>query len=810
MIKVAHFKFILVFISLQVIINNAFALNTSVPETAIKGTVIDSTTHNPIEFANAVLFNDNKDVIAGSMTSMNGTFEFKNVEHGKYILCISIIGYKKYISKEFYLKRNETIDLGNVFLQDESSMLGEVVIKSKAKLIQNNGDKVIYNAKADLGNKAGSATDVLRNTPMVTVDAKGEIKLRGNANITILLNGLPSSIMAKNIKEALKSIPAATIESIEVITTPSAKYEAEGSAGIINIVTKKKSNGTNGSIDLTAGNLEQSMNAEISLDKEKFNYDLSFGLMQEKESIASELNRTSLVNGIETGKLIQNTHAKQRYKGTNIEFSTEYQADSTQKMGASISYWNDKMPMNSSFYNSYENMLSELEYNQTSEQKMNFNLIDISLNYQKKFKQKGQELQLVGQYGSNVEKSSYQTNQVKLTGQPYFAENGSNTSKNNDLSFQTDYSHPIAKTGKSILETGMRYGRSSSASEYSVLKGIHNDDASPSDDMNYSQNIYASYLSLKFETNNKWIIRPGLRYEATQLHGNLNRNATSFNASFDNWVPSFLISKKMGENHDVKLNYTERIRRPEIWDLNPYVNASDPQNIVYGNPHLRPETTRMVEFGYMYGNVSGFSINNSLFFNSNKNGIDYLSIVDSAGVSKTTSYNIAAIQRIGVNTNIYMPINENWNLSSDIEIYQVWFDSNALKVNNDAFFYSLGINSSYSLPSDFTVQVSADYNNGMASLQGKSSSYYSYRFSIGKELFKRNAILTLNVNNPFRNSQMQSRYLQAPTFFSKSVERYYDRSFTVSFCWRFGGFQSVDKNNNPMPDRSLKKKISKI
>ncbi|NJK98660.1 MAG: TonB-dependent receptor plug domain-containing protein, partial [Bacteroidales bacterium] len=218
-------------------------------------------------------------------------------------------------------------------------MLNEVVVVGAKALVQNKGDKLVYNAKADIGNKSGSATDVLRNTPMVTVDAGGEIKLRGNGNIKVLINGLPSNIMAKNLKEALKTIPAGTIESIEVITTPSAKYEAEGAAGIINIITKKKIKGTNGSVDLSGGNLEQSGNLELNMAKEKFDYSLSLNTSRENERSISELKRTSFLNGTETGNLLQNAKATQRFTGSGLDFSANYLPDSTQKIGTSISYW---------------------------------------------------------------------------------------------------------------------------------------------------------------------------------------------------------------------------------------------------------------------------------------------------------------------------------------------------------------------------------------------------------------------------------------------------------------------------------------
>jgi ferric enterobactin receptor len=770
----------------------------------IKGCVVDSATNLPLEFATLILLNENKTVVKTFTTSNEGSFEWTMNKTGNYVVCISLIGYKKYYSKQISVYSNKIIDLGRIHLQGDGGILDEVVVKNRKTLIKNKGDKLVYNAKADIGNKAGSAMDVLRNAPMVNVDATGGIKLRGNSNIKVLLNGQPSNIMAKNLKEALKTIPAGTIESIEVITTPSAKYEAEGAAGIINIITKKKSIGTNGTIDLSAGNLEQSISAELNVAKGKFDYNLSLSSIREKENNKSELKRTSLNNGVETGYLLQNTQAKQRYMGSNIDLSVDYQMDSTQKIGTTISFWKDNMPLISSLYNLYESKQNKSEYIQTGEQKDKFIFIDFSINYQKKFKRKGQELQLVSQFNNNADKSDYITNQVYLSEQQFSSENSFNTSNSKDLGFQADYAHPFDKSGKNILETGIRYGRNISTSKYSVFNNNFSEDLSRSDDMEYYQNIYAAYFSFKIEIQNEWTFRPGLRYESTRLGGDFKRNEPSFKASFSNWVPCFLITKKIREKHDIKLNYTERIRRPWLWDLNPYVNASDPRNITYGNPHLRPEITRMLEAGYMYSATSGFSFNNSIYFNSNTNGIESLSEVDSLGVSRTTPRNIATIQRMGTNVNLYMPINENWLVSSDIEFYHVWFESKALFVKNDANFYSISLNSSYTFPADLTIQVSGDYNNGNISLQGESSSFYTYRFSIRKEFFKSRASLTVNVNNPFQNSQVQWNYLKSQTFNSKSSDWYYNRSFTVSFSWRFGGSRSVKENMLPKIDEQSK------
>lgn len=803
MIQTAHFGFFLFFLLIQPLENHIFAQNLPVMETSVTGAVLDSATRQPVELANAFLLNKNKEVVASTFTSATGTFKFSDINPGSYIICVSFIGYKRYYSDTISIETGQTLEIGYISLADESQVMEEVVIRSQQMRIQTKDDKLVYHANADIGNKAGSAIDVLRNTPMVTVDASGGIKLRGNSNIQILLNGVPSNIMAKNLKEALKSIPASTIESIEIITTPSARYEAEGAGGIINIVTKKKTRGTNGMIDLGAGNLEQSLHAEASITKKKFSSNISLGLINEKEILVSERNRTSLTDQAATGTLFQNNRTTQYYRGSNTEFSLEYRADSTQNIRAGISYWNDHMPVKSTLYNLSEIKQNQSEYNQSSKQKNHFNLLDFSLNYQKKFKRKAQEIQLLGQYSNIGEKSAYRTNQVSLKGQPDFTENSSNTGKNNDWSFQADYTHPFNQTGRSILETGIRYAQNRSLSNYSVYNTLIGEDTSRSDEMNYFQTILAAYLSLKFETKNHWIFRPGLRYESTRIGGDFKRNGASFRSLFGNWVPSILISKPIGEKHLFKLNYTERIRRPEIWDLNPYVNASDPKNLTFGNPNLRPELTRTLELGHTFATASGLSLNTGLFFHSNTNGIEYVTGVDSLGISRTTPQNIAAVRRIGFHSNNYFPISENWIIGSAFEVYHVWLDSKALQVKNNATIYSIGINSSYTLPADFSVQLSADYHNGQAFLQGNSSFYYTYRLSINKE-FKDKASITVNLNNPFRRNQAQRTTLNAPDFYSNTTERHYDRSFTVTFSWRFGRSPRQTAEDRYAPDTESK------
>ena len=263
----AFFTLLAVFAS-QLTFGQDLTGNTAVIE--IKGTVLDSANRKPIEIAIVSIWVDGK-VIASAVTDQAGKFQLVTTEPAPKEILVSFIGYENY--KSPLEGRSQTLEIQ---LRSKDLSLTEVVISGKKTLLQTSGDKMIYNASADISNKAGSASDVLRKVPLLTVGIDGEVKMRGNSNLKVLLNGMSSGIMAKNLKEALTMIPASSITSIEVITSPSAKYEAEGAAGVINIITKKNILGTSGNLNISGGNLEQSINASMNIARDKFDY--SFNL----------------------------------------------------------------------------------------------------------------------------------------------------------------------------------------------------------------------------------------------------------------------------------------------------------------------------------------------------------------------------------------------------------------------------------------------------------------------------------------------------------------------------------------------------
>jgi outer membrane receptor for ferrienterochelin and colicin len=793
MFKSLAFFFLIICLFLLTPFNDLRAQNGTASENLfVKGILIDPTDNLPLAGATLFLENQQGTVIKSTVSADTGIFAIALPQKGSYRIKATYIGFVDYIS-ELITVDSESIDLGTIMIFKKEELLESVTITTRKRpLIENKGDRMIYNAGSDISNKAGTATDVLRKAPMLTVGAEGEVKMRGNSNIKVLLNGMPSGIIAKNLKEALKMISASSIETVEVITNPSAKYDAEGAAGVINIITKKKIKGTSGNLDLAGGNLEQSANLALNMAVEKFNFSLLLNTSNSKELSTSLLDRTSLLNGQANGRLVQKREATQRNKGNYGSFTTEYKIDSLQKVETTISFWKGGWPTKSNLYNLYKKDMETSQYNQKSNQDAAFNYYDISLNYQKKFKREGQEIQFVGQASKSDDASEYTTDQFRPDGVLVFTERSPNKGNNTDWSAQLDYAHPISKTGKNTIDIGAKYLGNKSKSDYKVFNTLNPVAESRSDVMRYFQNIFSAYVSINLKTDTNWGFRPGLRFETTSLGGAFQNNTPSFGSNYKNWVPSMLITKKLNEKHEMKLNYTERVRRPWIWDLNPYVDASDPNNITSGNPNLKPELNRMLELGHAYSATSGFSLNSSLYFHSNSNAIESITTLDAAGVSYTTSQNIAANRRLGTNLNASLQLNDNWILNTGGELFYLKFNSKSMNLHKEGVFYTVNLNNSYTLPNDFSIMASGEYGNGYITLQGENSANYSYRFAARKEMLNKKASLTLSTTNPFQNKFSQRSRATAPSFESTTSTSFYNRSITLSFAWQFGGLKSSD------------------
>lgn len=778
-----HFKY---YYFILLLLATAVSAQESSSQTTIKGTICDAA-DNKFLPGSAVVLEEKGSIIKSVLADSLGKFALTAEAGNKYTLKITCLGYAPYLME--FTANSETPDLGRIMLSAEGQLLEEVTIKASGRkpVIQSKADRIIYNASSDISNKAGTAADVLRKAPMLTVNADGELKMRGSSSIKVLLNGVPSGILAKNLKEALKTIPAASIQSVEVITSPSSKYEAEGSGGVINIITKKKLKGTSGTLDMAAGNLEQSSSLTLGKFSEKYDISLQAGLMNGITKGVYELNRRGGAGNGESMSLLQESGTKERDGGAYVGITVAYKIDTLQRIEVSGMYWRGMWPKRINLRNILSSGDSVEQYTQHSHNEGSFNSYEFSMGYQKKFERVGQELHLTGQVSLYDDVSSYKTNRFSMLGVPLFSEHGPNNGKGNEYSIQADYSHPLSDSGSSTFETGLKYLSGSSNTSYTVSNtDFPSGDPARSNAMKHFQNVFSAYGSLQLFFGDGWSLKPGIRFENTNLKGSFQTAVPSFGSNYSNLVSSVLLTKEINDAHQMKLNFSERIRRPWIWDMNPFVDASDPNNLRSGNPALRPELTRTAELGHTYSSQSGLSLTSSIYFKGSNNAMESVTTVNENGRTHTNTQNIGSNSRIGASVNLFFKPLPKWSVTSGADLYQIKFESDQLKLSNKGAFVNLSFNTSFELGSNYSLQASGDYSNGAVTLQGNSSYLYSYRFSARRELLRKKASLTLTACNPFQQEFRQTGTVMLPAFQDKSVSRYFNRSVILSFSWQFG------------------------
>lgn len=777
----------------------------------ISGSLTDSVSTKPIAFATAALQQDNK-LFTGATTDASGNFLISNVPLGKYKLVISFVGYKSKTLPVNLSTEKPELHLTNLQLSPDTKILGGVTVTGQKALVEDKGDRLVYNAEKDISNAGGTAADVLRKVPTLTVDLNGNVQMRGNSNLKVLVNGKPSAMMARNLADALRQMPANVIKSVEVITSPGAKYDAEGSAGVINIITKKGLQGFNGSTNVTVGNYNRSLGTNISLKKKKIGLTLSANGYQYRNQWESQSTRTTLFNNTPVNILTQSSAADNTGTGGYGEMSFDYDPDSLSRINFSANVWGGNYPNNSILLNRLTNPAGqELQAFRNDRRFRNpYGNGQLDLGYTKNFKKPDQEFAFLTQFSRMPDNYFYDTDSYSMAEQLTYRQHSSNYSRNKEYTVQTDYTHPFTLKGRrdttSIkLEIGAKGILRDIGSEYRVEESQNGEGElvpNPilSNDFNYKQQVTSGYTALRLDTKRKWSLNIGARLEHTDIKGDFVSTQTKITNQYNNLIPSITLSKGI-KTQTIKVSYTQRIQRPLIWYLNPWLNASDTLNVNTGNPYLKPELNHATEIGYNLNTKKGLSLNTALYWRFTDNAIEYLTAVDASGVSLSKPQNIATRQTYGLNVNLSGQPNKNWNLNGGGDLRFVDLRSTALDQRNDGYIWNFNFNSTYKLPKDYSIQANGNFGSGWISLQGTNSGYYWYGFAGKREFWDKKASLTLGLNNPFKRAIKQTGRQEASTFISDFSSLYVNRSARLTFEWRFGqmsagGGKQTKKINN--------------
>jgi outer membrane receptor protein involved in Fe transport len=784
------------------------AAQTSSGIGSIKGAIIDSLTKEKVELITISLANlATGKVVDGTMTDDKGKFSLENIKEGKYKLNIAFIGYKSLTINPIEITSEKPdINLGTISLAPLVQMTQEVVVKGEKSLIEEKVDRTVYNAEADATNKGADASEVLRKVPMLSVDLDGNVSMRGSQNVKVLINGKPSTITAGSVADALKQIPSDQIKSVEVITSPSSKYDAEGSAGIINIILKKNNlEGYSLNVDGSAGYRMSSLGLNGSYRKGKMGFSLG-GHGRAVYNVPGEFENTQITNnsnGTQTLNKQSANNQNQRIFGA-YTLGWDYDINKKNSINSSVKY---------SFrnINTEQNNLrtSSYKYTTTFDSLLNSstratttadlsNTIDANLNYIRTFDKPQREFNLMALYSINNRTNDF----ISSNSEPDTRRlKNLNTSSNQEITLQADFTTPI--DSNQIVELGLKTITRQVQSDYEYLFAnsatesfIPSTNTDLSNSFKYNQNVSSGYLSYTVNFLKTYSLKAGSRYEYTTIDANFgNQNAVSI-PSYGVIVPSINISKRLTNGNTLKASYTRRIQRPSLQFLNPNFQTTNPLNVTIGNPRLNPEYTNNYELAYSTM-IKSTNLSIAAFVKNTDNSIQ--SVRDILGDTIRTTYqNIGKEDAYGFNIFANARLLQNkLTINGGVDAYYAVLDN---KVSNPLYAASnkgwvLGYRASgaYKLPKDWSVQLFGFYRGRSVQLQGYQGGFGIYSLALKKDFNNKKASLGFGFDNIFTPSFYIRNELTSPVISQKSVTTLHNLSFKITFSYNFGGMNVNDK-----------------
>ena len=790
----------------------------------ITGKIVDSASKAPLEYATVTLFLKGQiKPVNGGTTDKNGVYTITDVRDTVFNIVFEFIGFNPHTLTNVAVNgKKGTINLPTILLARKTGVLQDVVIVARGKLIENKIDKMVFNAERDVTSQSGVATDVLKKVPQVSVDADGNVQLAGSGGIRFLINGKPSSAFGSSITDVLQSIPASQIKSIEVITNPGAKYDAAGMGGIINIILKSNTaKGYNGNISVTAGTLQQngSMNFNVRNGTFGMNAFVS-GNARLKSTVPFVSDRyTTDINNHQTD-LHQEGYGHFSRSGyqTGLGFDWTLQKKNNFSGAFSYNHFGNNgggfTTQSQQYYtgNVPGNILSSINTNNN----FKFHNIDAELNYKRTFNKEDQELEInvnssFGNDNSNGNNSQYLLPQDSL----YYGTQSINPGKIRETEIKADYTQPLMEDV--ILGVGSKVSfydinSTSEVTRYQPTLKQYLFNSSLSNNLDYHQKVYAFYSEISFPLGKLLNVKLGGRYERTEINSYYSNSIQQVKIpGYNTFVPSIYLSKKIGENQNIKLSYSKRIERPDYHDLNPFVNTNDPKNLTAGNPYLLPEIGHRIELGYSKDVENVGSVMVSLFYRINDHDIQpYIIYYPSFKVGDSTYTNVS----VNTRQNIGMEKNAGINFFADLHISgkftvrsnTFFFHRHTINVidpgfNSNSFNYRFNLNATYQATPTLVGEFFGNFNSARHEAQGNYPSFTSYNIAIRKQFWNKKGSIAFTTTNPFNKYVTQQTNLFGSNFTATTARKIPFRSFGLNFTWKFGKLEF--KQNKEERDSNL-------
>lgn len=775
----------------------------------VKGKIVDNETKQPLEYATIVLTPVNGKNITGGLTDSKGDFSIE-VKKGNYNISVEFISFKsKKINNSSLLKDT---DLGTIYLSSDTQTLNEVEIIAEKSTVEIHLDKKIYNVGKDMTVKGGTASDVLDNVPSVDVDVEGNVSLRGNDNVRILVNGKPSGLVGLSGTDALRQLPADAIEKVEVITSPSARYDAEGTAGILNIVLRKgKALGFNGSVTATAGDPDNfGGSANLNLRTKKFNLFTNSGYNYRKAPGNSYNNTTYFdeFNNILSSKEENRLYNRKR-NSFNTRFGIEYYLTDKSTLTGTVLYReSDGLDISNNTSNEFDALNNLTRTNERIERDDENNKTrEYSLNFTQNFKKSGHKLTADFQY-NNTDENSF----AHITDSDLFPSYSVNNPERNStiqnsqtVLLKSDYVLPFGE--KSQFEFGFKFDLNKLTSDYLVedfddATNQYVNNTNFSNNLNFEQNIYAVYSQYGKKIN-KFSYLLGLRMETTDRKINLIQTNEIYNKNFTEFFPTVNLGYEFNDSESLTLGYSRRLRRPRHWFLNPFESRTSETYIRKGNINLDPTYTNSFDFGYLK-RWDKFTLNSSIYYQHSINNFEFAQNEETRLINGVETLviirgpiNLSSQDRYGFEfTANYNPF-KWWKLSNSFNFYSYKTKGSYNDISYDANDVSwfTRLNSRITLPGNIDWQTRAMYRGPRKTAQSDRKGIYIINLAFSKDVFKEKATLSLNVRDLF-NTRKRKSTDYTPTTISTGEFQWRERQILLNFTYRFNQKKKREKPEN--------------
>lgn len=767
----------------------------------ITGTVVDAANQQPVPFATVALVDPaTAKPVDGTICDEQGKFTINRIAEGSYLLSVSFIGYQNLEQKVVVMEKERNV--GTLSIVSETKTLKEVTVTGQRALIEEKVDRTVYNAENDLTTRGGDATDVLKRVPMLSVDLDGNVSMRGSQNIRVLINNRPSTMAANSIADALRQIPAEQIKSVEVITSPSARYDAEGSAGIINIITKKNTlEGATLNVDGSVGVRGANLGLNGAYRRGKMGFTLGgFGRANYNVHGSFENNQlTQNRNGSLTNTQTADTRSNNLFGRYTLGW--DYDINKYNFLTASVQYgvrngdnYQDQLLTrrfaNGALINSSLRDVSVSDLSGT---------VDINLNYTRTFEKPQREFSILTLYSRNNRTNDFISDSLDLNRFSVLNRTKNlNESYNQEMTLQADYQTPLGKT--QLLEFGGKNIARQVTSDFAYFYAPGPDAAFvPSRNrqlanvFNYDQNVTAGYTSYTLSFLKAYSLKAGARYEYTTIKARFQDGQDIEIPSYGVLVPSVNLSRKLKNGNTLKAAYNRRIQRPSLQFLNPNRQASNPLNATIGNPDLQPEYTNNYELGY-----------NTFFKNSSLNFTAFMRHTSGAiqpvrtprqDTIFTTYQNIGDEDAYGFSVFANINLSNKFTLNGGTDLYYAVLNNNltATDVNglnygasNQGWVISGRIFGNYKLDKGWGIQLFSFYRGRQVQLQGSQGGFGVYSLGLRKDFNNKKGSIGFGAENFFTPSFRIRNELFSPQITQNSTNVLNNMNFKVTFSYRLG------------------------